>query len=172
MKSYNSGVWPYAGRQRQHVPFDSVNGSVLGLAKPGCVLDERIENRLKIKRRTADDFQNFAGRRLLVQRFGEIAVAFLQFLEQPHVLDGDDGLVGEGLKQRHLLFGKRLDLRSTNGNHPNGPVPPAVAASQEMYECRRAPHVRAIREVLCLAPEGRECGLSCAVLKLGPEPDS
>ena len=26
-----------------------------------------------------------------------------QLLEQPHVLDGDDGLVGEGLEQRDLL---------------------------------------------------------------------
>ena len=44
---------------------------MLSLTKPGRVFDERVENRLKIKGRTADDFQNFAGRRLLLQRFGQ-----------------------------------------------------------------------------------------------------
>jgi hypothetical protein len=35
------------------------------------------------------------------------AVLLLQFLEQPHVLDGDDGLVGEGLEQLDLLRRER-----------------------------------------------------------------
>ena len=39
----------------------------------------------------------------------EVAVAFLQFFEQPHVLDGDHGLVGEGFEQ--------LDLRRGEGTH-------------------------------------------------------
>jgi hypothetical protein len=34
-------------------------------------------------------------------------VARLQLLEQPHVLDGDHGLVGEGLEQRDVLVGER-----------------------------------------------------------------
>src|SRR5262249_27178551 len=33
-----------------------------------------------------------------------------QFAEQPGVLDGDDGLGGEILQQRHLLVGKRPDF--------------------------------------------------------------
>ena len=33
----------------------------------------------------------------------QLAVARLQLGEQPHVLDGDDGLVGEGLEQLDLL---------------------------------------------------------------------
>src|SRR5262249_10279622 len=39
-------------------------------------------------------------------------VLLLQFREQPHVLDGDRGLVGEGLEQGNLLLGKgtRLSL--------------------------------------------------------------
>src|SRR5262249_17736677 len=43
---------------------------------------------------------------------GEIAGARLYLVEQPHVLDSDDGLVGEGLQQRDLLVGKRPHLRS------------------------------------------------------------
>ena len=38
-------------------------------------------------------------------------VARLQLLEEPHVLDRDDRLVGEGLEQRDLLVGERPHLR-------------------------------------------------------------
>ena len=51
------------------------------------------------------------GRRLLLQGLGERAVALLQLLEQPGVLDGDHGLVGEGLQQRDLLLGEGPRLR-------------------------------------------------------------
>ena len=56
------------------------------------------------------DPQDLAGRGLLLQRLGEIAVARLQLREQPDVLDGDDGLVGEGLQQLDLLVRERPDL--------------------------------------------------------------
>ena len=58
-----------------------------------------------------------AGRGLLLQRLGDLAVALLklgvallQLLEQPGVLDGDDGLVRERLQQRDLALGERPDL--------------------------------------------------------------
>ena len=60
-------------RERQHLAVHSVNGPMLGIAKSGCVLNQRIQHRLQVKSRAAYDFQYFAGRRLLVQRFGEIA---------------------------------------------------------------------------------------------------
>src|SRR5262249_23281094 len=34
----------------------------------------------------------------------EVAVPRLQFLEQPHILDGDDRLVGEGLEESDLTL--------------------------------------------------------------------
>ena len=46
--------------------------------------------------------KDFTRGSLLLQRF-------LEFLEQPHVLDGDDGLIGEGFEQ--------LDLRRGEGAH-------------------------------------------------------
>ena len=91
-------------RERQHLAVHSVNGPMLGIAKSGCVLNQRIQHRLQVKSRAAYDFQYFAGRRLLVQRFGEIAVAFLQFFEQSHVLDGDNGLIGKGFEQCNVFF--------------------------------------------------------------------
>ena len=50
--------------------------------------------------------QNLRGRGLLLERLLQLACARLQILEQPRVLDRDDGLVGEGLKQRDLLVGR------------------------------------------------------------------
>ena len=54
-----------------------------------------------------DDPQDLAGRRLLLEGLGEVAVARLELLEQADVLDGDDGLVGEGLEQGDLAVRER-----------------------------------------------------------------
>ena len=61
----------------------------------------------QLARRAGDDLQHLAGRGLLLQRLGEIVGALAQFVEQPRVLDGDDGLRGEVLHQLDLLVGER-----------------------------------------------------------------
>ena len=61
-----------------------------------------VEHRVEIERRAADDLQHIGGRRLLRERFLEVARLGLHLLEQPHVLDGDDGLIGEGLDELDL----------------------------------------------------------------------
>ncbi len=55
-----------------------------------------VEYRLHVGRRLTDDAQNLGCRGLPGQRL-------LRLLEQPRVLDGDDGLVGETLLERKLL---------------------------------------------------------------------
>ena len=40
--------------------------------------------------------------------------SLLEFLKQPHVLDRDNRLVGEGFKKRDLAVRKRLDLKPPN----------------------------------------------------------
>ena len=52
--------------------------------------DQRIEHGLQIEGRAADDLEHVGGGGLLLQRFA-------QLVEQPRVLDGDDGLGGEVL---------------------------------------------------------------------------
>ena len=78
--------------------------SIERFANARRILSNDIQHRLNIRRRASNDAQDFTRRRLLLQRF-------LQFLEQPNVLDGDDGLVGEGLQQLDLRRGEgaRLD---------------------------------------------------------------
>src|SRR5262252_7901402 len=51
-------------------------------------LGDRIENRLHVRWRLADHPKDLARSRLLLQRL-------LRFVEQPHILDGDDRLVGK-----------------------------------------------------------------------------
>jgi hypothetical protein len=48
--------------------------SCVRAAECGSVLDEGLQHRLKIKRRAAYDFQNFARSRLLIEGFGEITI--------------------------------------------------------------------------------------------------
>ena len=66
------------------------DGRHVGLAQPRRRFDQRIEHGLQIERRAADDLEHVGGGGLLLQRFA-------QLVEQPRVLDGDDGLGGEVL---------------------------------------------------------------------------
>ena len=66
-----------------------------------------------------------AGRRLLLQRLGHLRmglrerpVLLLQFREQAHVLDGDDGLVGERLEERDLLLSRMAGARPPRRGSP------------------------------------------------------
>ena len=70
-------------------------------------LRDRVEDRLGVGRRAGDRPQDLAGRRLLLERLGQLPVPRLELREQPHVLDRDHRLVGEGLEERDLLVGER-----------------------------------------------------------------
>src|SRR5207244_3595451 len=82
--------------------------------------DDRVEDRLDIRLRLADDAQDLAGGGLLVQRRGEFAVARLKLGEEAHVLDGDDGLIGEGFQQRDLLGRELSGIGASHGDRTNG----------------------------------------------------
>ena len=51
---------------------------------------------------------------------GKLARPGLDFLEQPCVLDGDYGLVGEDLQQIDLSVSERADLAASDCNHADG----------------------------------------------------
>src|SRR5262245_19084834 len=72
--------------------------------------DECIEDHLQVESRTTDDLEHVRGRRLLLERFA-------QFVEQPRILDGDDGLGGEILRQLYLLVGKCTGFLPVDYNH-------------------------------------------------------
>ena len=95
------------GHPSQDLTVEAADERALGLAEPDRVLGQRLEDRLQIERRPPDHLEQLAGRRLLLERDPQLAVARLQLGEQAHVLDGDDGLVGEGLEQSRSGLGER-----------------------------------------------------------------
>jgi hypothetical protein len=92
----------------------------LRFAERGRTLENRIEHRLQVRRRAGDDPQDLAGPRLLLQ-------SLLRLVEQPHILDGDDGLVGEDLEQ---------------GDLPAGEEPSFCAAEADRADRHTLPHQR------------------------------
>src|SRR5262245_31777510 len=82
------------------------------------IFQHSFKYRLQFAGRFADDLQHFRGRRLLLKRFAQIICALMQFVEEPRVLDGDDGLCGEVLDQLDLFVGKWPHLGPIDGNRP------------------------------------------------------
>ena len=101
---------PWTATARKALPSNSQRWPNCGLTDAGRVRQHCIEDRLEFARRTGDDLQHFGGRGLLLQRLREIIGALTQLVEQPRVLDGDDGLGGEVLHQLDLLIGERDGL--------------------------------------------------------------
>src|SRR6516162_5837737 len=69
----------------------------LGFANLRRILQYCLEYRLQLTGRRTDDTQHLGCGRLLLQRLP-------QLIQQPRVLDGDDGLVGKGCDQFDLLI--------------------------------------------------------------------
>src|SRR5215475_7414707 len=81
--------------------------------------ENRIEYRLYIRLRAADDTQDVAGRGLRVERRGQLTVARLQFGEQAYILDGDDRLPRERLEELDLALRERSRCATGDGHRPN-----------------------------------------------------
>src|SRR5206468_1860448 len=100
---------PVMGAEMQIVANPQQHARIIGIAKYAGALDDSLEGRSDIGRRGRDDLEHVAGGGLLLQRLLEIARLGLHLVEQADVLDGDDGLVGEGLDEFDLLVLKRAD---------------------------------------------------------------
>ena len=85
------------------------NSLHIGLTQPRRRFDQCIEDSLQVEGRAADDLEHIGGGGLLLERLA-------QLVEQPRVLDGDDGLRREVVDQLDLLFGKRANLLPVDGN--------------------------------------------------------
>src|SRR5262249_32808004 len=83
-------------------------GAEIGATHARRILQHRLEYRLQLTGRARDDLEHLGGRGLLLQRLAYFARARLHLVEQPHVLDRNHRLVGEGGDEFDLLFGERL----------------------------------------------------------------
>src|SRR6266567_4766447 len=105
---------PMIGCKAINLAVPEEDEGMLRLAKASRRFDQHVEHRLKIEGRSANDLENLGGRRLLLQRFAQLPGARLHLLEQPHVLDGDHGLVGKRRYKFDLLGRKWLRRRSVH----------------------------------------------------------
>ena len=75
---------------KEHAVLLASDRGLVRIAKAGGRFDQRLQHRPEVEGRAADDLEHVGGGGLLLQRFA-------QLVEQPRVLDGDDGLRGEVL---------------------------------------------------------------------------
>src|SRR5215831_5871189 len=73
--------------------------------------DDGIERRAQLVAHAGDEL------RLVLARLCQLAARVLDFLEQPHVLDGDHGLIGKGGDQLDLLVRERPHDRTRQHEH-------------------------------------------------------
>src|SRR5262249_42092719 len=81
--------------------------------QPVRAFGNRLEHRLHVVGRTGDHLEDVGRRGLPLQRF-------LGLVEQTHVLDGDHGLVGEGLQQLDVVVRELTRLNARHADHSNG----------------------------------------------------
>ena len=96
--------------RNHNVPLAESQQHIINPTNPGGALDDRVEDRLHVRGRPADDAEHLGGCRLMLQGLAQFCVALLHLLEQPHVLDGDHGLVSEGFEKRDLLLSRKDGL--------------------------------------------------------------
>ena len=131
------------------------------------ILQHRLEHRLQLARRAGDDLA--APREVAVccsSDFGEIVGALAQFVEQPRVLDGDDGLGGEVLHQLDLLVGERAHLLAVDGDGADQLVVLEHRHARAASGRRRVQRRRPRRDRDRGRPDRREsrrCGRVCLV---------
>ena len=63
------------------VPINAKDDCVASVAQPRRILRHGIQDWLHVRRRGSDDSEHFAGRRLLLQCFSEVAVPCFKFPE-------------------------------------------------------------------------------------------
>ena len=105
------------GLQLHRVVNDAVNRGRQTVDQPVRSLRNGLKHRLHVIRRTGDHLQDVGGGGLPLQRFPGL-------VEQPHILDGDHGLIGEGPDQFDLLWRKRVNSGSAQSDRANWPPLP------------------------------------------------
>src|SRR5262245_44236830 len=90
----------------KQITFETPDRGIRGAAESSGAFSHDLHHRLEVRWRARDDPQDLRGGRLLLESFGQLLVPRFELREQPHVLDGDHGLVGERLEKLDLLIGK------------------------------------------------------------------
>ena len=109
-----------------------------GLAKTAVVCQDGIEERMRVHPARTISAQHIGRCGPLLKRFGELLRPLPEFVEQPRVLDGDDGLGCEVLDQLDLLVGERANFLTEDRDDANEFIFIAASARLEHCDNRRA----------------------------------
>src|SRR5262249_41213412 len=100
----------------RHVPLAQSQHHIVNSTNPGGALDDGVEDRLYVRGRTANNAKHLGCCGLMLQCLAQFCVTLLDLLEQPHILDGDYRLIGEGFQESDLFVGEWTDFYSANDN--------------------------------------------------------
>src|SRR6516225_315491 len=103
---------PVGGRKAEIFTVKLKNVTTRSPTEAGSGLDQRIKHAFEIECRTTDDLQHIGSGGLLLERVA-------QFVEQPRILDGDDGLGCKVLHQLNLLVGEWANFLAIDRDCPN-----------------------------------------------------
>src|SRR5262249_11737750 len=101
------------GDQVNEIAVELEHSALARVAQSFRVRRDDVEYRLDVSWRATDDAQELAGRRLLFERL-------LRLVEQPHVFNGNDGLIGEGLEQGDLPLREGSRRVTSHRDRPDG----------------------------------------------------
>src|SRR5262249_3841399 len=102
------------------IAFTKIQSAKPCLANLGGVLKDRGENRVEVARRGTDNLEHVGGSGLLLQRFRKIPGARLHLVEQTHVFDRNDSLVGKRGGEFNLCVSERTDSGLHQYKHADG----------------------------------------------------
>src|SRR5262245_18763116 len=100
------------GHAAQDLPVLLNDDDVIGATKTSGTLGNRVQHRLQVGRRAADHAQDLTRSGLPLQ-------GLLRLVEQSHVLDGNHGLVSEGLEELDLILWERPGLHAGDADYPD-----------------------------------------------------
>src|SRR5262249_61517801 len=89
---------------------------VVGRAEFASRCRDGVQYRLQVIGGARDDGEHLGGGSLVLKRLLQLALARLLCLEQSRVFDGDNGLVGEGLKELDLALSERSHFTPSDGD--------------------------------------------------------
>ena len=101
------------------VTLTSEHSRLVCVTKARCRFHQRVKYRPEIDGGAADNFEHVAGCGELIHRAREFGLALAQLTQEPHVLDRNDRLIGEGCYQLDLSVGKWANLRTRQSYNAN-----------------------------------------------------
>ena len=107
------------GPRNQSVPLAESQHHVIDATNSRRALDDGVEDRLHVRGRAADNAEHLGRGRLMLQGLPQFRVALLELFEQPNILDGDNGLVGERLRGARSVFCKRPNFGAPDHDRPD-----------------------------------------------------